>query len=145
MEALESTIREAGLKVTPVRLEILNFLTGSGRPVSHSEVLSSLPHLDRVTIYRTLSSFVEADIAHQVQGLDGMWRFCAHSKEEGSCPGDHPHFLCTSCGRMTCLLGQSMPRVGVPAGYGVEGKQFVVYGKCENCIGKDERSSDHRR
>lgn len=135
MEVLKSALRDAGLKITPMRLEILEFLVRTERPLSHAEVLAHIPHLDRVTLYRTLSSFVETDIAHQVQGLDGMWRFCAHTKQEGRCPGNHPHFLCTACGKMTCLLDQNLPRVDVPEGCGVEGKQLVVYGTCESCHG----------
>lgn len=133
MEELKGILRDAGLKVTPVRLEILEFLVRARRPLSHAEAQAHMPHLDRVTLYRTLSSFVESDIAHQVQGLDGMWRFCAHTKQDGRCPGNHPHFLCTACGKMTCLLAQYMPRVDVPAGCSVDGKQLVVYGICEAC------------
>lgn len=132
--ALETMLREAKMKITPPRLQVLGYLIEAARPLSHAEIQEHLPDLDRVTLYRTLSAFVEADIAHQVQGLDGMWRFCAHSHEEGGCPGNHPHFLCTACGRMTCLLEQSMPRVEVSAGCAVDGKQLVVYGKCERCI-----------
>jgi Fur family ferric uptake transcriptional regulator/Fur family zinc uptake transcriptional regulator len=103
-------------------------------PLSHAEIHAKIPDMDRVTLYRTLSTFVDADIAHQVQGLDGMWRFCAHSRGAGGCPGNHPHFLCTVCGRMTCLLDQSMPRVEVPDECNVHGKQFVAYGICEECL-----------
>lgn len=138
VKELKEILRSARLKITPVRLEILEFLIEVGRPLAHGEVQSMLPSLDRVTIYRTLSSFVEADIAHQVQGLDGMWRFCAHRRDGGGCPGNHPHFLCTSCGMMLCLLDQQMPRVNIPDGYEVYGKQFVVYGRCPECAGREE-------
>jgi Fur family ferric uptake transcriptional regulator/Fur family zinc uptake transcriptional regulator len=138
-EALRVILRSAGIKITPVRLEVLDLLLKAGQPQSHSEVQSVLTLLDRVTIYRTLSSFVDSGIAHQVQGLDGMWRFCAHDPESSGCPGNHPHFLCTSCGRMICLLDQSMPRVDIPDGYAVHGKQFVVYGLCPDCGDKSAR------
>jgi Fur family ferric uptake transcriptional regulator/Fur family zinc uptake transcriptional regulator len=130
---LKETLKMASLKVTPLRIKVLGYLMGEARPLSHSEIQAMLPDIDRVTLYRTLSAFVEADIAHQVQGLDGMWRFCAHVREGSECPGNHPHFLCLSCGLMVCLTGQAMPRVDVPDGCAVSGKQLVVYGKCRNC------------
>lgn len=136
---LEGMLRTAKLKVTPVRLEILEYLTRMGRPLSHAEIQAVLPDLDRVTLYRTLTSFVEADIAHQVQGIDGMWRFCAHTAAGGECPGNHPHFLCVDCGAMACLPGQRLPRVDVPEGCVVSGKQFVVYGKCPDCCARERR------
>ncbi len=140
-EARERSVREmlrsAGLKITPLRVQVLEFLIDAGRPLSHADVHAVLPDLDRVTLYRTLASFVESDIAHQVQGQDGTWRFCAHSRDEDCCPGNHPHFLCEACGTMICLTGQSMPRVEVPPQCRVAGKQFVVYGKCPACAQKD--------
>jgi Fur family ferric uptake transcriptional regulator/Fur family zinc uptake transcriptional regulator len=133
-DLMREALKAAGLKVTPPRLEVFGCLLEAGRPLSHAEIQSGLPDLDRVTLYRTLSSFVGADIAHQVQGLDGMWRFCAHHREGVGCPGNHPHFLCASCGAMTCLTDQSLPRVEVGPGFEVSGKQFVAYGLCVDCV-----------
>ncbi|MDR1516360.1 MAG: transcriptional repressor [Synergistaceae bacterium] len=135
-DALRALLRRAGIKITPIRLEVLGYLLKTGQPVSHSDVQSALPTLDRVTIYRTLASFVESGIAHQVQGLDGMWHFCAHNPDSSGCPGNHPHFLCTSCGKMICLLDQNLPRVDVTEGNIVNGKQFVAYGFCQECAAK---------
>ena len=126
-------LRTAGLRVTVNRLDILKFLMETGRPMSHSEIQEHLPSLDRVTLYRTLACFVSKEVAHQVQGPDGAWRFCAHEPLTEGCPGNHPHFLCSSCGKMFCLTGHRLPRVEVPEGFAVDGKQFVVYGKCAQC------------
>jgi Fur family ferric uptake transcriptional regulator/Fur family zinc uptake transcriptional regulator len=123
----------AGLRATRHRKVILRFLLESGRPVSHSEVKGVLPQLDRVTIYRTLAAFVNAGIAHQVQSPDGSWRFCAHRTDGKGCPGNHPHFFCTSCGAMICLTGHALERIDVPEGCEVSGKQFVIWGRCASC------------
>lgn len=130
---LTKILRAAKLRVTPLRLAALEYLAAAGQPLSHTDVQAGLPDADRVTLYRILTAFVETNIAHQVQGLDGAWRFCVHTDEGNGCPGDHPHFLCTTCGRMTCLLDQKMPHVNVPEGCHVEGKQLVAYGKCPAC------------
>jgi Fur family ferric uptake transcriptional regulator/Fur family zinc uptake transcriptional regulator len=134
---LGALLKSAGLKVTPPRLDVLKHLTEARRPMSHSELQDALPEMDRVTLYRTLFAFVEADIAHQVQGLDGTWRFCAHLRGTEGCPGNHPHFLCVSCGMMMCLTDQELPRVQIPGGYTVQGKQLVAYGKCPDCTRKE--------
>lgn len=134
--AMKSMLKSAKLKVTPPRITVLGFLLEAGRPMSHTEIHEQAPEMDRVTLYRTLTAFVEANLAHQVQGLDGMWRFCAHRRGESGRPGNHPHFLCAVCGRMTCLLDQAMPRVEVPEGCNVNGKQLVAYGTCADCLNK---------
>jgi len=131
---LKNILRGAKLRVTPLRLAVLEYLITAGQPLSHTEVQAALPDADRVTLYRTLAVFADADIAHQVQGLDGAWRFCAHHDGGNGCPGGHPHFLCVSCGRMLCLSDQRMPRVEVPDGCEVTGKQLVAYGRCPACL-----------
>jgi Fur family ferric uptake transcriptional regulator/Fur family zinc uptake transcriptional regulator len=126
-------IKAASLRVTPGRVEILKVLVDAARPLSHSEVQEKIPLADRVTVYRTLEIFVKKEAAHQVQGPDGAWRFCAQPLDTAECPGNHPHFLCLSCGKMICLPDQKLPRVHVPDGFSVGGKQLVVYGKCDGC------------
>jgi Fur family ferric uptake transcriptional regulator/Fur family zinc uptake transcriptional regulator len=134
---LSAMLKSAGLKMTPPRLDVLKRLTEARRPMSHAELQDAMPEMDRVTLYRTLFTFVEADIAHQVQGLDGTWRFCSHVRGSVGCPGNHPHFLCVSCGMMMCLTDQELPRVQIPEGYTVQGKQLVAYGKCPECVSKE--------
>lgn len=129
---------DAGLRATKQRTVVLKLLIEKGSPLSHSEISSMLKEpLDKVTLYRTLQTLQSVGIVHQVQGLDGVWRFCAHDKDAEGCPGDHPHFLCLHCGKMTCLTDQRLPRVEVPAGIKVEGKQLVVYGCCAECAPKE--------
>ena len=136
-DQLKTILKAARLKVTHLRLAVLDYLIATGVPVSHADIQAYMPDIDRVTLYRTLASFVEANIVHQVQGLDGAWRFCAHAQADNDgCPGNHPHFLCTSCGKMTCLQDQPMSKVNVPEGFEVTGKQFVAYGKCPECGSK---------
>ena len=101
---IEKTLKNAGLRTTRQRRIILELLLACGSPLSHAEILSKIEeHLDRVTLYRTLETLRKAGIVHQVQGIDGVWRFCAHGEGADGCPGDHPHFLCLECGRMFCL------------------------------------------
>lgn len=93
---------------------------------------------DRVTLYRVLAAFSEAQIIHQIQGTDGTVRFCLHEPFRTGCPGNHPHFLCRVCGRMTCLPEQAIPRVEVPQGTVIEGKQLLLFGICATCRPREE-------
>ncbi|MEG2184262.1 MAG: Fur family transcriptional regulator [Cloacibacillus sp.] len=139
-------LTSAGLRVTRQRRVVLELLAAEGAPLSHAEIQARLAeHLDRVTLYRTLETLKRAGIVHQVQGIDGVWRFCAHEQGTQGCPGDHAHFLCLSCGRMFCLADQRMPRVAVPAGMQVEGKQFVIYGACPECaVSNSDKNNDEK-
>jgi Fur family ferric uptake transcriptional regulator/Fur family zinc uptake transcriptional regulator len=128
-------LRGAGLRRTRARQVVLEALQRARRPVTHQEIAAEpdLRQLDRVTLYRTLASLARARLLHRVQGLDGAWRYCSHRAVDGRCGGDHIHFLCLSCHRMSCLPEQPLPWVEAPAGAEVMGKQLVVYGRCAGC------------
>ena len=99
--------------------------------------------VDRVTLYRTLETLHRAGLLHQIRGEDGVLRYGSHDPDSPVCPGNHPHFLCVVCGQMRCLVDQRLPRVKVPAGCEVKGKQLVVFGYCEACC--SERASARGR
>ena len=131
----EQMLHSVGLRSTRARQEVLKFMLTNGQPLSHQELekQQALGHMDRVTLYRTLESLHKAGLVRRIRGVDGVWRFCAVPQDSSGCPGNHPHFLCISCGRMTCLKDQVMPWVSVPDGARVLGKQLLVYGLCPEC------------
>lgn len=140
----KSRLRDAGLRATTAREEVLAALDELDRPATHGE-LARLPRLagmDRVTLYRTLTTFLEAGFVHQVLGEDGSCRYCPQPAPQPGCPGNHVHLLCTRCGTMQCLADQPMPRVVVPAGFVVEGRSFLARGICGSC---SERESGTAR
>lgn len=126
-------LRHMGLRRTPFREILLGLLRRAEGPVSHGEIMATLRPRDRVTLYRALEALERAGAVHRIQGTDGVWRFRAHAAGTLRCPGGHPHFLCTVCGRMWCLEEQPLPTVEVPSGAQVTGKQLVVYGFCAAC------------
>ena len=130
-------LREKGMKVTALRRQVLELFFEQQEPMSHAEVLKRLTASglkpDRVSLYRVLSAFSDAQIVHEIQGTDGTVRFCLHNSSLDRCPGNHPHFLCRECGRMLCLHEQPLPRVEVPEGTIIEGKQMLIFGLCPQC------------
>jgi Fur family ferric uptake transcriptional regulator/Fur family zinc uptake transcriptional regulator len=135
--AVADTLRAAGLRRTPARIAVLTRIEALARPVSHAELAAhaDLASLDDITLYRTLAALQEAGLVHRIHGIDGVWRYCAQPEGVHGCPGNHAHFLCTQCGTMTCLLDQPMPRVVVPDGAVVDGRHFLVNGRCARCAG----------
>ena len=114
---------------------MLGSLREAARPLSHQELLGSLGEraFDRVTVYRSLEALEAAGLLHRIHGPDGVWRFRANAEGTGACAGNHAHFLCSSCGKMSCLTGQPLPWVEPPKGAVITGKQFVAHGRCPAC------------
>lgn len=129
-------LRSAGLRRTPTRIAVLARIESLARPVSHAELqgIPDLAEVDDITLYRTLAALVQAGLVHRVHGIDGVWRFGAQPQGREGCPGNHAHFLCTSCGSMACLLQQPMPRVDMPGGVVVHGRHFILHGHCADCV-----------
>ncbi len=101
-------LREAGLRVTDYRLQIIELLDGSGEVLDAADVYEKLKSqgVDRVTVYRTLASLVDAGLAHKVDPGDRTYRYgltdhsrCTHEHHIH----DHPHLVCDSCTRVECL------------------------------------------
>jgi Fur family ferric uptake transcriptional regulator/Fur family zinc uptake transcriptional regulator len=137
----KAKLERAGLRRTRIRELVLQILHGAGRPLTHQEI-GARPRargLDRVTLYRTLSTLQAAGLVHGIRGVDGFYRSAGHAPDQPRCPGNHAHFLCLRCGGMQCLPGQAMPRISIPRGNKVLGKQLVVFGQCRTCAAKKGR------
>ncbi|ACZ19825.1 Fur family transcriptional regulator [Thermanaerovibrio acidaminovorans] len=142
---VDPLFRLRGVRLTDLRRRLFVALRSAGRPLSYQEIIAGLePKVDKVTLYRNLDVLLTGRLIHRVLGLDGAFRYCANPASQCGCPGDHPHGLCLRCGRMWCFDGEPMPRVMVPEGFKVEGKQMVVFGICADCMRKDREglSSD---
>ena len=139
-------LRAAGLRKTAAREIVLQVLSESERPLSHQEVADrdETRVLDRVTLYRTLTTLQKAGLLHRVQGVDGIWRFRGHQTRSGKCGGNHIHFFCLECSRMSCLQEQPLPWIQEPKGAEIFGKQLVVYGRCARCKARDKRQEIER-
>jgi len=104
----EKLLRQAALRVTPARLEILTLLDSSRVALDANEVFDRLTPTtsDRVTVYRTLASFVKAGLVHRIDPGDRRYRFSI--TDHSDCTHDHhvhehPHLICDRCGSVECL------------------------------------------
>ncbi len=108
IDALKNLVRGVGLRCTTARLAVLEQMLNASGPQTHAEVSAALDHrgFDRATIYRNLTELTEAKLVTRVDLGDHVWRFEAKRHKSGDGHGhggDHPHFVCTSCGEVSCL------------------------------------------
>ncbi|MBX2906224.1 MAG: transcriptional repressor [Taibaiella sp.] len=130
-----STIREKGLKVTPVRTKVLQQLSGTDEALSQSDLESTFGKVDRITLYRALKDFEELGIVHRVVGPDGVTRFavCRHDCPDTAHTEEHVHFNCTRCQKVFCLEHTHTPVIKLPDGFTITGINMLVHGLCKNC------------
>ena len=145
-EAVRQRIRGAGLRCTAARVAVMHHLETASGPLTHAEVAEALHDLgfDRATIYRNLIELTEAKLAARVELGDHVWRFEAKRAGGGHKGDDHPHFVCTACGEVSCLddvqvaitprSGKSRSRTGPSPGKTIAAvTEVLLKGRCERC------------
>lgn len=127
-------LKAAKLYRTGGRVAVLKVLIRANKPLNQSQIArqSGRERFDKVTIYRTLESLLEAGLVHKVFMDKRAWHFeLAHNCTKSQC---HPHFTCTSCGDTHCLTGVTLPMAKSPhGGFIIHRQQVRLEGLCPVC------------
>ncbi|WP_295752004.1 Fur family transcriptional regulator [Undibacterium sp.] len=107
----QNLLRQAQVRVTDARLQVLNVLLETHSALSHLEIQDALPQLDRVTLYRALDCLTEVGLAHKITGDDRVFRYSTGNEPQSehatrSVQHQHAHFKCSLCAKMFCLDGE---------------------------------------
>jgi Fur family transcriptional regulator, ferric uptake regulator len=124
------------LSVTDSRRKILELFLQSDSALAHADIEKKTgEHFDRVTVYRTLQTFVEKGIIHSIPTTDNSVRYalCKDECSEGHHHDNHVHFICDDCGTTYCLDKITVPSVQLPEGFHSKQTDLVVSGQCNNC------------
>jgi Fur family ferric uptake transcriptional regulator len=133
--AVADILRRNNLSITESRKKILSLFLVAPDALAHGDIERKAGEkFDRVTVYRTLQTFVEKGIIHTIPTADNsvLYALCKDCTE-GHHHDDHVHFVCTSCGSTICLDDVVSPKMDVPDGYRVQNVQVVINGLCKSC------------
>ncbi len=124
-------LRDAGLKRTPQRAAVLDYLARAGTHPTADEVFAAvnrrLPRASRATVYNALRALREAGLIQEVRFDAAVARY-----EVNLMP--HHHFICRVCGGFEDVAAADVqPRVRLKDGYQVEGCELTVRGVCATC------------
>jgi len=128
-------LRRNHLSITESRKKILSLFLASGDALTHGDIEKKAGEkFDRVTVYRTLQTFVEKGIIHTIPTADNavLYALCKDCTE-GHHHDDHVHFVCTNCGSTICLDDVVSPKIDLPEGYIAQNVQVVINGSCKSC------------
>ena len=133
----KALLKENGIRATRKKVAILGCIIASDAPLSAQEIhrrVSSPMNLDIVTVYRTLSTFKEASVVRDIRISTGTQYYemaCDHNPL-------HPHFLCTSCSRMSCLRSLKGIETEYFSGFAddceVDEISITITGICPECL-----------
>lgn len=133
-EEIEKILRFSGIRPTPVRILVMKLLQDASHPMSSVEIETALQTVDRSSITRTLASFCDNRLIHQIQDGSGSMRYeiCRESKESHH-DDVHAHFHCRHCGRTYCLHDISPKMPCLPDGFSGEDISYIISGLCPEC------------
>ncbi|TAE49844.1 MAG: transcriptional repressor [Bacteroidetes bacterium] len=137
MNEVPEILRKHSLRHTQSRTDILGIFVARSNALSEREIESVLGDAcDRVTIYRTLTTFLEKGILHKVPDNEGLMKYalCPSDCHSGhSHRHDHVHFKCTQCGLTRCVEDVRIPGVSLPDGYQLQEVSMLLQGLCPDC------------
>ena len=132
---LDAILHNKQLSATASRRKILSLFLENTDALSHGDLEKKAGEkFDRVTVYRTLQTFVEKGIIHSIPTADNsvLYALCKDC-DEGHHHDDHVHFVCSNCEKTICLDDVVSPRIELPRGYVAENTQVVINGVCKDC------------
>ncbi len=129
-------LKKNQLSVTEGRKKILELFLNSEGALAHADIEKNTGEIfDRVTVYRTLQTFVDKGIIHHIPTPDNsiLYALCKDDCEAGHHHDNHVHFVCEKCNKTICLEEVTVPKVKLPKGFKPKHSEMVVNGICDDC------------
>lgn len=134
-----SRLESKGIRSTANRILVMKTLMGEQNPQSLSNLERKMVSMDKSSIFRTLTLFLEHDVVHAFE--DGRGVLCYElCEEKGACDhhDGHIHFYCESCQRSFCMEDIHIPSFELPEGFYPHSISFVIKGECPDCRKKHQ-------
>lgn len=136
-EALD-TLKGTGVRITPQRHAILEYLINSMSHPTADEIYKALegkfPNMSVATVYNNLRVFREVGLVKELTYGDASSRFDFVTSQ-------HYHAICESCGKIVDFHYPGLDEVEQLAshvtGFKVSHHRLEVYGLCPDCTDKE--------
>lgn len=133
--SIEKELESRKVRPTAMRILIFRFLLEKKSALSLSDIETYFDNCERTTLYRTLKTFEENGVVHQIDDGTGISKY-ALCEPGCNCQIEqdlHLHFHCNNCNETNCLTQYKIPHINLPEGYHAEDVNLVVKGICKNC------------
>ena len=134
---IENLLKNKNLRLTPFRKEVLEVFTSTPNAISIGDIEANLKQFDRITLYRTIKSFIEKGVIHEIvmPGDIKKMALCPHdcSSESHIHTAQHIHFRCTTCENIFCIDLNEFPEIVIPK-FKIDTIEIQGTGTCEGCI-----------
>ncbi len=132
---LENMLIAKQIKPTAMRLLVIEYLLKRKVAISLRDLETEFEKSDRVTLYRTLTTFEEKGIIHTIKDGTEVTKYalCQDECYNGVHSDMHIHFYCKNCKELYCLPKVQIPEIKLPRKFNLEEMSLVARGTCNNC------------
>lgn len=129
---LQRLIAKRGLRMTTPRQTVFDVLHKSSIPMSIPAIAAECPHIDKVSVYRTITLFTQLNIA---QAIPVGWK----RRYELTDPFKlhHHHLSCVKCGRVidveSSKIETAINTIASENHFVPSSHTFEVRGLCRSC------------
>jgi Fur family ferric uptake transcriptional regulator len=131
-------LEDKKVKPTPMRMLVLEQLILQPQNLTLSDIEKLLYPADRITIYRTLQTFVKNGIAHSIDTINHgvCYALCSDSCAFEIHTESHPHFYCEKCKKVSCNndFSYSVEKNSTRK-YKIGKIEVYIKGICPDCLG----------
>lgn len=142
MADFETSLREAGLRVTRPRVAVLEAVRDN--PHADSATLAetvhdALPSVSRQAIFDCLNTFTESGLVRRIRPSGSPARYELRRND------NHHHLVCRSCGTVVdveCAVGAApCLEASDDHGFAIDEAEVIYWGFCPDCIENKQDSS----
>lgn len=135
IEDLLEQMHKKGLKITPQRRVIIEYIFNNNAPLSAQELFTKVrvkqPNISLDTVYRSLKFLCSVNMLYRIE-KDGK------SSEYELLKGQHLHYMiCLKCGKREtfteCSFTHDIIKNNKKNGFRLTGHKFELYGFCASC------------
>jgi Fur family zinc uptake transcriptional regulator len=136
VQAVEQACEERGIRLTPLRAQVLGLIAEAGRPVKAYDLLDSMKALNGSsappTVYRALDFLLEQGFIHRLASMNAFVG-CHHPHERHSVP----FLICDGCHSAIELEDERITRLldtqAKAMGFSPRAQTLEVHGLCASC------------
>lgn len=128
-------LSEKAIRITDFRKKVLEIFQSKNQALSVQYIEQKLGEHDRVTLYRTLKTFIEKGLIHEVvlPNEEKKLAICEVNCSEKGHQHEHIHFKCTTCKGVFCKEVEAFPNLNLDH-FKIQHIEINVTGICDKCL-----------
>lgn len=133
---METLLQSKSLRITPFRVAVLGVFKKHKNAIDIAQIEKSLKEFDRITLYRTIKTFIESGLIHEIVMPGDIKKLALCNDDCGNENHEHHHqhlhFKCDKCDEVYCLELASFPKIAYPK-FKINSLEIQGSGVCEGC------------